>query len=389
MGVLMHARPLFPLGSSLIALALLAGCFNAPKPNCAFLCGEGNACPDEYQCSTADNRCHLLLDNGDLAVCEDPLPVDGSVVDGPVIIDGGLPDAPADARLPDAKVPDSSVPDAMNVAPVLGAITTPRNVVAGTTVTITPTATDANTSQTLTFTAVYAGTNENPFAVSPRGAPDTAGGSFANGTFTMDTGVLGTFDVTFGVSDGNGGSDSQLVRIVVAASPIHINELQIGTTALTRNLELVNEGTGAVDISGWELVAGGTSVAVPAGVSLAGGDFYVFHATTGVDDAHNQFGVTLLDTAVATTQEVALFDGTNHEISRDMRDFVKWGTGAGRVDQAIFANQWPSTSPSDFVSTSGLNADLESLSRTPGAGSESKADWYVETVPTLGAANTP
>ena len=32
------------------------GCFDAPQPPCAFLCGQGGDCPDGYVCA-ADNFC--------------------------------------------------------------------------------------------------------------------------------------------------------------------------------------------------------------------------------------------------------------------------------------------------------------------------------------------
>ena len=46
----------------LVLGVLLAGCYETPKPACAFLCGSGGECPDGYQCSTDDNRCHRLAE---------------------------------------------------------------------------------------------------------------------------------------------------------------------------------------------------------------------------------------------------------------------------------------------------------------------------------------
>jgi hypothetical protein len=43
---------------TLILLLTLTGCFSQPKPECAFLCGEGAACPDGYSCAT-DGWCKL------------------------------------------------------------------------------------------------------------------------------------------------------------------------------------------------------------------------------------------------------------------------------------------------------------------------------------------
>lgn len=53
-------------------LALVIACYNTPKPNCAFLCGAGGACPDGYTCGD-DNVCHLPLSGGGLAACVPPI----------------------------------------------------------------------------------------------------------------------------------------------------------------------------------------------------------------------------------------------------------------------------------------------------------------------------
>ncbi|MBL9016908.1 MAG: Ig-like domain-containing protein, partial [Myxococcales bacterium] len=34
-------------------------CYDVPQPVCGFVCGAGGACPDDYTCNPADNRCHL------------------------------------------------------------------------------------------------------------------------------------------------------------------------------------------------------------------------------------------------------------------------------------------------------------------------------------------
>jgi hypothetical protein len=119
-----------------LALVAAAGCYETPKPKCAFLCGTGGTCPEQYMCVAADNRCHLV-ENGQPATCEDQLPgADGAVHDAPEAdAPPGTPDAPPgtpdatpmpdapppmiDASVPDASVPDASVPDA---APVDAAV---------------------------------------------------------------------------------------------------------------------------------------------------------------------------------------------------------------------------------------------------------------------------
>jgi len=377
---------------STLATLALGGCFNAPKPNCAFLCGDQNACPDEYQCSSADGRCHLLV-NGAPAMCEDTL-ADGSIIDSSVpdgrMIDGSVDARPIDGSV-DARPIDATVDAFVNHAPVLGNVSTPVNVVAGAAVSITVTATDPDTSQTLTFMAPATGTNRSPYATNPVDPTDAVGGSFNTSThvFSMPAGILGRFDVTFSVSDGTA-SDTAPVVINVGASPVHINEVQVGTTAATRNLEIVNSGANNVDLSNWSVVANTTSFTIPVGLTLMPGELLTLHADTGTDDGNNLFSVAALNTVV-TANEVALYQTAtvaNFDKSHFMRDFVKFGAGTGRVDQAVFAGQWPTTGAGDFVDTSTMT-DPETMSIARSGTQENKAAWYIEDTPSFGFVNVP
>ena len=98
-----------------IAIALLlAGCYETPKPACAFLCGTGGACPDGYACSTDDNRCHLMESGGALARCPDKLIDAARAVDSAAAADANGPDAtPLDAMPLDAHPLDAMPLDAM------------------------------------------------------------------------------------------------------------------------------------------------------------------------------------------------------------------------------------------------------------------------------------
>jgi hypothetical protein len=413
MGVLMLARALPLAGIILVFSFASVGCFNAPKPNCAFLCGESDSCPEDYMCSPADGRCHLVVE-GVPATCEDALPSDAGAdaipADADLTPDADLPDASTlpDARLPDAGPPDANVPDAnvpdaspppdafVNHAPVMGAVTTPINVVAGATaVSVQINATDVDVGQTLSFSAPPAGTNRSPYEFRAGAASDTVGGAFnvGNRTFTLPPGILGTFDVNFTVDDGSGAAndtDTAFLRVIVAASPVHINEIQAGSDAAHRNLEIINAGGSAVDLDGWQLVINGSSFTIPNNTTVAAGGFLVLHADTGTDDATNLFSVGLLN-SLSSSDEIALYQSpTDLELSRFMRDFVKWGAGSGRVDQATFAKLWPSTMPADFFDPTGIDFDATgSIALTPGASAQSAAAYYAEDVATLGAPNDP
>jgi hypothetical protein len=97
-----------------VALLLGLGCYDTPKPPCAFICGPGGACPVDYTCQS-DNVCHLVQSGGQVAQCPPGFIFDGAVSDGPSA-DGPIADARADGPIldgppgPDAPTPDATPP---------------------------------------------------------------------------------------------------------------------------------------------------------------------------------------------------------------------------------------------------------------------------------------
>lgn len=103
--------------------AVLHGCFDRPKPACAFWCGDDGSCPDGYRCAT-DQWCKRndIFDDFECG----PGPAPGDIDASPDDVDaapGGLDAAPggdaapadaapADAGPPDAGAPDAGAPDA-------------------------------------------------------------------------------------------------------------------------------------------------------------------------------------------------------------------------------------------------------------------------------------
>lgn len=96
--------------SILLALAALVatGCYDAPRPSCAFLCTGNTACPEGYTCA-ADGWCKRD-DVAPTFACE-TVTVDAAVADAPDV------DAAIDA--PDVDAPDvDAAPDAPTDAPI-------------------------------------------------------------------------------------------------------------------------------------------------------------------------------------------------------------------------------------------------------------------------------
>ena len=81
-------RSLWIAAALVAAAAAFSSCFSMPTTPCAFVCGSGGVCPEDYQCG-GDNRCHLVLDDGELAVCTDSI----GTPDGMTGLDAGM-DAP-------------------------------------------------------------------------------------------------------------------------------------------------------------------------------------------------------------------------------------------------------------------------------------------------------
>ena len=114
----MSPCPAVPVRRSRLAAAVAAvllagggaGCYETPKPACAFACARDGSCPDGYACDPQDQICHLQLPGGGLEACDPPF-VDARIVDAP--IDATVIDAPIDAGT-DAAVdgPVDAAPDA-------------------------------------------------------------------------------------------------------------------------------------------------------------------------------------------------------------------------------------------------------------------------------------
>ena len=97
------AGRLLSLGIALTVLvalvgAIVAACYEVPRPACGFVCGPDGACPDGYACAS-DRYCHAA-GSPDGLVCAHP--------------DAAVPDAMPD-MMPDA--PDDAPPDMADAPP--------------------------------------------------------------------------------------------------------------------------------------------------------------------------------------------------------------------------------------------------------------------------------
>ena len=78
------------VGVAVAASLAMVGCYSVPQPVCGFFCGSGGECPDDYTCSTADNRCHLDGAPAQMCSTHDAGPIDSPDAPGDIPIDGNI-----------------------------------------------------------------------------------------------------------------------------------------------------------------------------------------------------------------------------------------------------------------------------------------------------------
>jgi hypothetical protein len=104
---------------------IVVACYDLPTPDCGFVCGPDNGCPDGYTCAD-DHYCHRIGAPSAL-VCAGPdaaVPFDAAADGGTdATIDATLDVAPVDAG-PDAApdAPIDALPDAAPDAPIDAAL---------------------------------------------------------------------------------------------------------------------------------------------------------------------------------------------------------------------------------------------------------------------------
>jgi hypothetical protein len=161
---------------------------------------------------------------------------------------------------------------------------------------------------------------------------------------------------------------------------IRVNELMTGSTGAASNefVELVNAGTGAVDISGFKVAyrsAAGTSdttlATVPAGTSLPAGGFYLLGGSgyLGSHAPNQSFSASI----AATGGGVAVRDASGAII-----DSVGYGDATNAFVEAHAATAPPATASPG--SSAGRIPDGHDTN-------DNAADFSVSATPTPGAAN--
>lgn len=198
------------VGVAVATSLAMAGCYSVPQPDCGFFCGAAGQCPDDYTCSTTDNRCHL--NGSDPRMC-------GSHDAGPL----DTLDAPGD------------VPSDGNVAPsIVG--TTPANGATGVSVATTVTA---------SFSEEVFGTNTVTFVLTQGATAVPATVVYTTGTHfaVLDPTDQLTANTTYTASLSTGIGDAEGLPI-----PVTTWSFTTGTDQVGPSVTLVNPAQGGTAV---------------------------------------------------------------------------------------------------------------------------------------------
>lgn len=274
------------LAAAILCVSTVAACFDPPQPEVAFLCGDGDSCPDGYECR-ADGCCHQVGSTGGVcpgtappdagtdAMMADAMPVDGAPLDAdPTDADvtdaAPMPDAipPADA-MPDATPPADAMPDAAPTFALVSLAPVSTIVTEGDTVDLTVTIDNPAPAGGL---MIDLGSDDTGAATVPAMVTIAAGDTSApvtvtgvDGGYAIVTATLGTdtLDADVAVAETTGSTGAVVITEFAALPSSGTNDGEL--------IELVNVDTVIYDIAGWS-IGDGTDTDTVLAPSLAAGD---------------------------------------------------------------------------------------------------------------------
>jgi hypothetical protein len=152
----------------------------------------------------------------------------------------------------------------------------------------------------------------------------------------------------------------------------------VGSDTGKQIIELVNTTGSSFTPGGWYLCAPFAYVALPAIAVPSGGIVRLHVNMTGTDTPTDWYTGLLRDLLRRDT--LVLYKSANFTVSTDIVDFVSWGGGTNRANQAVSVGQWPSIGATVPVPPEGFTIAWMGAGDAPSA-------WFRDGSPTLGAAN--
>ncbi len=176
-----------------------------------------------------------------------------------------------------------------------------------------------------------------------------------------------------------------LVLLSIAApAQFTITEILIdpvGANAGNQIVEVTNTSGAPFAANGWQICAPLTYAPLPIISIPAGGVVRIHLNAIGSNTATDWF-INLR--TLGTTDTLLLYKSSFFNNDNDIIDFVSWGGGNTRRQQAVNIGQWPNITDSvSLPSTEGRSIALDLNSATP----NSAAAWYRDATPTLGTTN--
>lgn len=381
----------------------LAACFDPPRPDVAFLCGEGASCPEGYECRT-DGCCHLIgspdsecpgsstPDAGSDAMPDATADaMDGD--DASPAVDAGTVDAIPDATpvdaMPDATPAVDAMPDAtppVDAAPTFALVS------------LAPVSTIVTEGGTVDLTVTI--DNPAPAGGMPIGlASDDTAVAGVPGTVTI---AAGTTSATVPVTGAGGGfaiitatlgtdsldADVAVAGTTAAAGDVLVTEflaLPASGTNAGELIELVNSGTVILDLAGWTLGDGtDTSSILPPSLDPADPVYLIpGQAVYGVPNP------TLAADIPAGAGFVYGAAGAALELA-DAGESITISDGATIIDTVDFSG-WATTAgatpgPTQFAGLTDRSTQLAAGSQSAAA-NDSGAAWCVPASPSPGTSN--
>lgn len=142
--------------------------------------------------------------------------------------------------------------------------------------------------------------------------------------------------------------------------------------------ELVNTTTGSFTPTGWYLCVPFAYAPLPAIAVPVGGIVRLHVNASGTDTPTDWYTGVFRDLLKRDT--ALLYKSANFNVSTDIVDFVSWGGGTNRANQAVAVGQWPSVGATVPVPPEGFTIAWMGAGDAPSA-------WYRDATPTLGAPN--
>ncbi len=159
----------------------------------------------------------------------------------------------------------------------------------------------------------------------------------------------------------------------------------IGTNSGQQVAEIWNDYNQDLDTSGWYLVTGSDSTALPAVKIPAYAILRIHFGKQGISGPADIFLPNFKD--LGTSDSIALFKSNQFQNPNDIVDFVSWNGGQGHIFVAAAAGEWASSLRTVALPKSEGASIAHYAKDSYGHNSNSEEAWFQDKTPTMGLVN--